>query len=227
MLVVRGLLRGLFQLALLGALLLVPAGTWDWPRAILFLIVYGIVLLSVIVWLAFAAPSSLEARLEPAISRKQPVADRIATALIGLAVGAWMIFIPYDVFQLQLLPIPSLAVSRVGAAIGFAGFAVIVIALYQNAFATPVVRHQSERGHSLVDTGLYGRVRHPFYTGFVVALVGLALWLQSYAAAIGVLVVLASLVVRILVEEQHLRETLQGYSEYMGRVRYRLIPGVW
>ena len=227
MLVLRGLLGGVSQLVLLGLLLLIPAGTLDWPRAIQFLIAYGVVLFSAIVWLAIKAPSSLEARLEPAINRKQPKSDRVATALIGLAVGAWMVFIPLDVFRFQLLPAPSAAVSRVGAAVGFAGFALILAALYQNAFATPVVRHQSERGHALVDRGLYARVRHPFYTGFLAALLGLALWLQSYAAVVGLVVVLASLVVRIHVEEEHLAETLPGYAEYMQRVRHRLVPGVW
>ena len=227
MLIAKGLAGSALQLTLFGALLLVPAGTWNWPRAIQFLVVYGVVLFGSTVWLAIAAPSSLEARLEPAISKKQPVADRWATALIGVAVGAWLVFIPIDVFRLQLLPAPSLDMSRFGAVVGFAGFALILLALYQNAFATPVVRDQSERGQTLVDTGLYGRVRHPFYTGFLIALFGLALWLGSYAAAIALPVVLASLVVRIHVEERHLRDTLPGYTEYMSRVQYRLVPRVW
>lgn len=227
MLILRGLVGGSLQLALLASLLLIPAGTWDWPRAIQFLVVYGIVLLGAIIWLAVAAPSSLEARLEPAINKKQPVADRIATAFIALAIGGWFVFIPFDVFRLQLLPAPPFGVSLFGAVVGFSGFAVILIALYQNAFATPVVRDQSERGHTLVDSGLYGRVRHPFYTGFLIALFGLALWLGSYAAALAVPVVLVSLLVRISVEEKTLRETLPGYADYMQRVRYRLVPGVW
>ena len=103
----------------------------------------------------------------------------------------------------------------------------ILIALYQNAFATPVVRDQSERAHALIDSGLYGRVRHPFYTGFLISLFGLGLWLESYAAALAVPAVLVSLLVRISVEEKTLRETLPGYAEYMERVRFRLIPGVW
>jgi len=227
MLIVRGIVGGLFQLVLFGALLLIPAGTWDWPRAIRFLVVYGVMLFASTVWLAVAAPSSLEARLEPAINKKQPFADRVATALIGLAVGGWMIFIPFDVFQLHLFSLPSVGVSRFGAVVGFAGFALILAALYQNAFATPVVRDQTERGHTLVDAGLYSRVRHPFYAGFLVALFGLALWLQSYAAVFGLVVVFASLAVRIAVEERHLRNTLPGYADYMSRVRYRLVPGVW
>jgi protein-S-isoprenylcysteine O-methyltransferase Ste14 len=227
MLVVRGLLGGLFQLALFASLLLVPAGTVHWPRAIQFLLAYGIVLFASTIWLGIVAPFSLEARLEPAINKKQPIADRFATAFIGVAVGGWMVFIPIDVFRLQLLPAPSLGVSVCGAAVGAAGFAIVLTALYQNSFATPVVRDQSERGHTLVDTGLYARVRHPFYTGFLLMLLGLALWLESYAAVIALPVVLASLLARIHVEEKTLRETLPGYVEYMNKVPHRLIPGVW
>ena len=63
MLVVRGLIGGLIQLGILGALLLVPAGTWQWPRALQFLIIYGLVNSVSIVALARMAPASLEARL--------------------------------------------------------------------------------------------------------------------------------------------------------------------
>ena len=111
MLILRGLLGGVLQLLLFGSLLLIPAGTWNWPRAIQFLVAYGIVLSAAIVWLAAVAPSSLEARLEPAINKKQPVADRIATGIIAVAFAGWFIFIPTDVFRLKLLPPPSLGVS--------------------------------------------------------------------------------------------------------------------
>lgn len=227
MLVVRGLLGGFLQLALFAALLLIPAGTWNWPRAIQFLVAYGIVLFAAIIWLAIVAPASLEARLEPAINKKQPVEDRIATGIIAVAFAGWFVFIPTDVFRLQLLPAPTLVVSVFGAALAAVGFAIMLTALYQNAFATPVVRDQSERGHTLVDSGLYGRVRHPLYTGLILWLAGLALWLESYAALIALPVVVASLLVRIHVEEKTLRETLPGYAEYMERVRSRLIPGIW
>ena len=100
-------------------------------------------------------------------------------------------------------------------------------ALETNAFATTVVRHQVERGHTVVDRGVYGVVRHPMYAGAVLLLVGMPLWLESYAAALLAGVPIATLAVRILFEEQFLRRELQGYDAYAERVRYRLIPFLW
>jgi len=226
-LIAKGLIGGLFQVALFAALLLIPAGTWEWPRAIQFLIGYGVVVEISTVALAIANPASLEARLEGPVSRKQPMADRIATGLLIAAILGWFIFIPIDVFHLQLLPTPSLVVSVFGAMIGLAGYCIVMIALYQNQFAVPIVRDQSERGHALVDTGLYGIVRHPFYAGFLAMFAGIGLWLESYASVVALLVVLAALVFRMMVEEDTLRDTLPGYVEYMSNVRYRLLPFVW
>lgn len=227
MLILKGLVGSSFQFLLFASLLLIPAGTWSWPRAIQFLIAYGVLLLVSVVWLGTVAPSSLEARVERPANKTQPRADRIASAIIGVSFVGWLAFVPVDVFRLKLLPPPSLEVSVFGALLFFVGYGIILTALYQNAFAAPVVRDQSERGHTLVDTGLYGRVRHPFYTGIILFFAGLALWLESYAALIGVVVIFGSLANRIRVEEQTLRETLPGYTEYMARVRYRLVPGVW
>jgi Phospholipid methyltransferase len=76
-------------------------------------------------------------------------------------------------------------------------------------------------------TGLYGIVRHPMYAGFVPFIVGMSLWLESYAAAVLASVPIGTLALRIPVEEQFLRRELQGYDAYMERVRYRLIPFLW
>jgi protein-S-isoprenylcysteine O-methyltransferase Ste14 len=103
----------------------------------------------------------------------------------------------------------------------------MITALYQNEFATPVVRDQSDRGHELRDTGLYGLVRHPFYTGFILFCLGMALWLQSYAALIAGLLPITALIGRIYAEEKILQETLPGYREYMSRANYRIIPFIW
>ncbi|UCF46292.1 MAG: hypothetical protein JSU89_03655, partial [Myxococcales bacterium] len=91
----------MFQVALFAAALLIPAGTWNWPRAIQFLGAYGVVLVSIVV-LGLIAPSSLEARVQVPTSKSQPRSDRIVSAFLFTAIFAWPIFIPVDVFRLHL-----------------------------------------------------------------------------------------------------------------------------
>ena len=231
-LIMKGLIGGLVQVALFGVALLVPAGlvpggTWYWPRGLIFLGLYGFVLESSVVTLALVAPASLAARLSPPALKKQPVADRVATAFLVLSTLAWFVFVPLDVFHLKLLPPPSFEVSVVGAALSLAGFAIIMAAIYQNSYAIPIVEDQSDRAQKLVDTGLYARVRHPFYLGLLLFYAGVALWLQSYASLLGLIVVLLALLARIVVEEKTLWKTLPDYSTYVSRVPYRLVPLVW
>ena len=227
MLVLRGLIGSAVQVALIGAVLFLPAGTWDWPRAIQFLMGYGLVVGIAVVVLARIAPEGLEARLAAPVSAYQPLGDRIASALLFAALFAWLVFVPIDVFRLELLAPPSLAISIVGAVVCLAGLMVILVTIYQNSFAAPIVKDQSERGQTLVDTGLYIRVRHPMYTGMLLWLAGLGLWLESTTAAIGVLALVPFFLGRIHAEERFLRDTLEGYGDYTNRVRHRLISFVW
>ncbi|MHC5039950.1 MAG: methyltransferase family protein [Planctomycetota bacterium] len=232
MLIVKGLLGGLFQIVLFCTCLLLPAGliaggTWTWDRALLFIGVYGFILEATILVLALVAPASLEARLEGFSSKTQPRADRIITGMLFGIGLAWFVFIPVDVFHLKLMPAPPLPVSVGGAGLILLGYGIMIAAITQNAFAKPIVEDQTERGQTVVDTGVYAAVRHPMYLGLLPFNVGIALWLESYAGVIGVLLLLAVLIARIGVEERTLRKTLPGYTEYMEKVRYRLIPFLW
>jgi protein-S-isoprenylcysteine O-methyltransferase Ste14 len=227
MLIVRGLVGGLFQLALFTALLLIPAGTWHWPRAIQFLAVYGLILLVSIVVLGRMAPASLEARLQKPTAKSQPMADRVVSSFLFLSLLAWFAFIPIDVFSIRLLPSPPLWVSVFGAALFLAGYGIVMTAVFQNAFAAPIVKDQSDRGQVLIDTGLYSRIRHPLYLGMLFFLIGLALWLESYASVLVLPFAFVFVIARIFVEEKTLRDTLPGYAGYMRKVSYRLVPFVW
>jgi protein-S-isoprenylcysteine O-methyltransferase Ste14 len=77
-----------------------------------------------------------------------------------------------------------------------------MVALFQNAFAAPIVKDQSKRGQVLIDTGLYGHIRHPFYLGNLLFFTSIALWLESYASVIVLPLVFVLLVIRIFVEEK-------------------------
>lgn len=227
MLILRGLLGVVFQVALLGAGLYLPAGTWDWPRATQFLVSYTVIVSASVFALARFAPQGLEARLAAPMDRSQPFGDVVASALLFSSMVAWWIFIPLDVFRLSLLPPPYLLVSALGAVVSVGGLGIIMLTIYQNAYVMPIVKEQSDRGQVLVDSGLYGCIRHPMYAGMFLWFIGIALWLESIAAALAVALILPGIWLRIRIEEQTLAESLPGYAEYMARVPYRLLPRVW
>jgi protein-S-isoprenylcysteine O-methyltransferase Ste14 len=115
--------------------------------------------------------------------------------------------------------------------LGFVGMAVsvglILRAMMVNRFFSAVIRIQKDRGHHVIDQGVYGVVRHPGYAGMIPSMPfsGLALgsWL-GFAIGLGYSLLMLR---RVLFEDAYLRSHLAGYGEYAARVRYRLIPGVW
>lgn len=96
-----------------------------------------------------------------------------------------------------------------------------------NKFFSAVVRIQRERGHAVVTSGPYQYVRHPGYTGGIVANFATPLMLGSLWALVPAVLVNCLLIVRTALEDSTLQEELEGYRDYAGRVLYRLIPGVW
>ena len=169
----------------------------------------------------------LNERLKPPIQKGQPLADKIVLVLIIATFCGFVGFIPVDVFRLHLLPKPGTLASWLGLILFLAGWTIMSLALKENAFAAPVVKHQEERNQTVVDRGVYSVVRHPMYAGAVPLFIGMPLWLESYAATLLAMVPALLLAVRIFVEERFLKRNLQGYVEYAGRVQYRLIPFVW
>lgn len=186
------------------------------------------VMVAIAVWSSFSLPRDLlDERFKPPIQKGQPLADKIVLVLLLATFCGLLVFIPLDVFRFHLLAKPGTLVSSLGLVLVIAGCWIIYLALRENTFAAPVVKHQAERHQRVIDTGVYGMVRHPMYAGAVLLLVGLPLWLESYAAALLASVPIGTLAVRIVVEEQFLRRELKGYDAYTERIRYRLILFLW
>jgi protein-S-isoprenylcysteine O-methyltransferase Ste14 len=210
-----------------GVLLFLPAHTLLWPRAWWFL---GVVFLLSVASLASLARGSrglIEERFRSPVQKGQPLLDKLLVVTLVGGIYALIAFISLDVFRLHLLGGPGPLLSALGLAAFAAGWGIVTLAMRENAFAAPVVKHMAERGQRVVDTGAYGIVRHPMYAGCIPLLVGMCLWLGSYAAALLSLALLALVVLRILVEERFLKRELSGYDAYTRKVRNRLIPFLW
>jgi len=107
------------------------------------------------------------------------------------------------------------------------GYSFATWALVENRFFSSVVRIQMDRGHVVCDSGPYRVVRHPGYSGNMLALFGIVLALNSIWTLIPVAAALVITVIRTALEDQTLQEELPGYRDYARHVRYRLIPGIY
>jgi protein-S-isoprenylcysteine O-methyltransferase Ste14 len=208
-------------------LLFVPAGTLHWWRAWVFLAV-TVAAMAVAIFSILPDNADLfSQRAKGIIQKGQPVWDRVLVILLVVSYVGQIVFIPLDVFQFHLAPKPAVLVSFLGLALYVVGWWTMTLAMKVNPFAVPVVRLQEERHQRVIDAGVYAVVRHPMYAGFVPMVVGPALWLGSYTAALLAIVPIAVLALRSVFEERFLKRELKGYDAYVEKVRYRLVPFVW
>jgi protein-S-isoprenylcysteine O-methyltransferase Ste14 len=230
----EGLRAGVMMVAPIAALLVMPAGllpdgTWLWSRALWFVGVYGAICVGSNMALAVMRPAQFRVRQQGVVAgkgRKQPLIDAVGSSILVAYALAWVGFIPLDVFRLHLLPAPGPLASAIAGVCVVVGAALTPLAVWQNEFATPHLDDQADRGQRVVDTGIYGVIRHPIYAGNLLLFGGMAVWLGSWAAFAGVGVYLLATVGRIIIEEGQLRASLPGYVDYARRVRSRLIPFV-
>jgi len=105
------------------------------------------------------------------------------------------------------------------------GYGLFVITLIQNSFASRIVEIQDSQ--KVIDTGVYSVIRHPMYTAALTMFFASPIVLGSYYALIPLVFFLIGIIFRIRNEEEVLCKGLEGYSSYMQRVKYRLIPFIW
>ena len=224
----RVLLRVVADALFVATVLFAAAGTFAWRRAWVLVGVLLVIRILSAMLVFRVHPALLLERATVLIHRDQPWADKVvllgfmATAFVGVPAVAAL-----DAVHWRVLPSPPLLLSGLGLVLFALGWTIIALALRENAFAAAVVRLQSERHHRVVDTGVYRVVRHPMYAGSPLVQLGLSLWLGSYTAALFAIFPLGLLMWRIGLEERFLRRELAGYPEYVKRVPYRLLPGIW
>ncbi|MHC2433867.1 methyltransferase family protein [Bradyrhizobium sp. USDA 4451] len=215
--------RAAFTFVGLGALLFLAAGTLRWAGAWVFLLELTIGGLITEAWLARHDPGLLAERCT---ARGQASWDRVITTIMPLLWLTWLPLMALDAIRYQASLVPFW-LQCAGAVMIAASFYIVYRTYRANSYAAPVVKIQRDRGHAAVTTGPYAYVRHPIYASGLLTYVGTPLLLGSWYGLAIVPVMAALLGLRSMMEERMLTAELDGYADYLTRVRYRLVPMVW
>ena len=210
----------LMGLVLVGLLIFLPAGTMDYPHGWLFIAVLFMPMLIAGVVMALHSPELLKKRLN---TKEKEAEQRSVVAMSGIMFVAAFVVAGLN-FRYSGVVMPSWATWC--AAVQFL-FSYIIYAevLRENAYLSRTIEVQE--GQTVIDTGLYGIVRHPMYSATVLMFLAMPLVLGSMPSFVIMLAYIPLIAKRIRNEEQVLLEGLDGYAAYCTRVKYRILPFVW
>jgi protein-S-isoprenylcysteine O-methyltransferase Ste14 len=225
--ITRLILQTVVWLTAMGALLFGAAGTFAWPAAWWYLIEAGGLSLWLGFWLARHDPGLLAERLAPIVQSQQSRWDRIFMIGVALAWCGWLILMGFDAMRFRWsAPLPVVLVS-LGSLCVFLCIFFCYFVFKANSYAAPVVKIQTGRGHKVIDSGPYALVRHPMYGAALLLFIGTPLLLGSSWGLAFVPVMVVGIAWRAVREERVLAAQLDGYTDYMKRVRFRFVPFVW
>jgi protein-S-isoprenylcysteine O-methyltransferase Ste14 len=204
-------------------LLFVPAGTFHYWQAWVFIVVFIIGTMVPTVYLAARSPDALARRMTSGPWNETRLAQKLIMVALPLSVIVLGVISALD-YRFRWSTVPT-SVVIVGNLLVFVGLLMAEAVVIQNNYAAATIT--VERDQPVVSTGLYGIVRHPMYVGALIMIVGMPLALASYWGLLAVIPVALIFAARIVDEENALRADLDGYDEYTEKVPYRLLPGVW
>ncbi len=220
----RMLFQTLIWMVVIGLLLFLPAGRADWWQAWTFLGVMLATNLPIGVWLARHDPGLLQERMRMVGAAEPNPVNRAYMSVLLVAFHGWFAFMGWE----ARLPSPWPVWANLLGAAGIAAcMGICWLTFRVNSFAAATVKLQAERDQTVVSTGPYALVRHPMYFGALLWMVGMSLLIGTPWDLLGAAAVMGVIVVRALGEEKMLAAGLPGYTDYMARVRFRLVPGVW
>ncbi len=219
-LLISALTKYIFGLILVGALLFLPAGTFDYSNGWLFISLLFIPIFIFGVVLFIKVPELLEKRLN---SREKENTQKGVVAMSGVLFIFGFVIAGLDYrFSWSSVPTPIVITASVILLVSYALYAEV---MRENAYLSRTVEVQ--KGQKVIDTGLYGIIRHPMYAVTLWLFISIPIVLGSFWSLICFLPYIPLFVIRIKNEEKVLENGLEGYIEYKKRVKYRLIPFIW
>ena len=205
---------------MVGLLLFLPAGTIRYPNGWLLMAILFVPMFAAGLVMLAKSPALLRSRLD---AREKADAQKTVVALSGLMFLAGFVAAGLD-HRFGWSRMPGWVVA-VGTALFLFSYLLYAEVLRENAYLSRTIKVQE--GQTVVDTGLYGIVRHPMYATTIVLFLSMPLVLGSWVAFVIFLVYPPIISKRIFNEEQLLERELTGYREYKSCVRWKVIPFLW
>ena len=219
-LLINALTKFLCGLLMVGLLIFIPAGTLAYAYGWLLMgLLFAPMLIAGFV-MYFSSPAFLAKRLD---AKEKQATQKGVLAFSGLMFIAGFVVAGMDFrFGWSQMPVWVIITASVLFLVAYALYAEV---MRENAYLSRTIK--VEEGQKVVDTGLYGIVRHPMYMATILLFLMIPLVLGSWYALIVFAFYPAIIVVRLKDEEALLTRELPGYAEYRQRVKYRIIPFVW
>jgi len=216
----QALFKFFMGVLVIGALLFVPAGTLDYWNAQLFMAaLFGPMFIAGIVMM-FVNPQLLKKRLN---AKEEENEQKTVIALSGLMFISAFVVAGLN-FRFGWMRMPDWLVYT-GLGVFLASYALYAEVLRENTYLSRTIEVQENQ--KVVDTGLYGIIRHPMYFATLFLFLSMGLILGSPVSFVILLLYIPIIAKRIRNEEKVLEEGLEGYVEYEKKVRYRLVPFIW
>jgi protein-S-isoprenylcysteine O-methyltransferase Ste14 len=205
---------------LVGALIFLPAGSFAyWHGWLLMGILFVPMFVAGLVMMA-KSPALLKSRLS---AKEKQKGQSVVVKLSGLMFIACFVLAGLG-YRYHWYMLPNW-VSWIGAGLFLLAYILYAEVLRENAYLSRTIEVQE--GQHVVDTGLYGVVRHPMYSATLLLFLAMPIVLGSLYALIPLLFYPVLIVARLRQEEAFLEEELAGYQEYKKKVKYRLIPFIY
>ena len=219
-LALNALTKFIFGLILVGLLLFLPAGSFAYPNGWLFIGLLFVPMLFLGVVLLIKSPKLLEKRLG---AKEKENTQKSVVAVSGLLFVVGFVIAGLDYrFGWSNVPTWVVIAASVVLLISYALYAEV---MRENAYLSRTIEVQENQ--KVVDTGLYGIIRHPMYAVTIWLFLAIPIVLGSWWSLMIFLPYVAVIVIRIQNEEKVLEAGLEGYTDYKKRVKYRIIPLVW
>jgi len=213
-------IRILLAILVLSGMFFLPAGTFAYCEAWVYLAILFIPMVLVLIYLIKYDPELLERRMR---MREKEVKQKLIVKLSYLYFLLTFLLPGFDKrFEWSSIPVGVVVFADILVLLGYGMFFLV---LRENRYASRII--EVVQGQKVISTGPYAIVRHPMYLGMSLMYISSPLALGSYWAIIPSVLIIPLLVARIRNEEGVLIKELEGYQEYLQKTKFRLFPGIW